>query len=112
MVQEGHLRELHAAAHRLEEQDADKDRGTSWRTSRPKPGPRGDYRRHEQHQFELQLGELEQKSDFSARFALPADYKYWIKTTVLIIKYCKTTVLIILERLRPPLLFRTSKRPS
>jgi hypothetical protein len=30
----------------------------------------------------------------------------------LIIKYCKTTVLIILERLRPPLLFRTSKRPS
>ena len=26
---------------------------------------------------------------------------YWNKTAVLIIKYCKTTVLIILERLRP-----------
>ena len=53
-------------------------------------------KRHEQHQFELLLGELEQKSDFSARFALPADYQYWNKTAVLIIKYCKTTVLIIL----------------
>jgi len=64
VVQEGLLRELHAAAHRLEERDADEDRGTSWRTSRPEPVPRGDHRRHEQHQFELLLGELEQKSDF------------------------------------------------
>jgi len=43
-----------------------KDRGNSWRTSRPEPVPRNDHRRHERHQFELLLGELE-NSDYSAR---------------------------------------------
>ena len=75
MVQDGLLRELNAADNRLEERDADEDRGTSWSTSRPEA----------QNQYPVAItGDM---SDINS-----SSYSE---------SWNRKAILIILERLRP-----------